>query len=459
MPRLLDGSLQEKCRLAPSRLTLDLRLSPLSTAVMHLPDTEPDVAVRDLVELYDEQGSAGVFRVTEIDREPGLTRVVHLEHGLATLSDGVVPAMSFTGTLRAAIDALLSHQPQPCWTAGEIDFPEDTTVIFSCGCTNLLTALTDLIDLLPDSLMLDFDQSGPEWVMHLRQMGSEDACEGRLDRNLSSVSVTTDASGLCTRVYPYGAGQGMERISLLPLTGTDYLESDATARWGLICRTFTASSVFDAPTLRALAEKYLERHSEPTVSVTASGVDLSAMTGESADRFRLGQICRLALPREGLVMHERIVGLRKPDVIGSPGLVTVTLCSRVKDTSDEIADMLREVTASRVIGGRVSDVTTNSRAQGSSNSPIVHYFRVEDWAAVLSCTMTFDPDDGVTVLRVAVDGNAVPQVVFGDGSFDALPYLRRDSLGVIDTGRHTLSLFPNSGAVNSTVTMKVIEKI
>ena len=197
----------------------------------------------------------------------------------------------------------------------------------------------------------------------------------------------------------------------------------------------------------------------PTVSVTAQALDLSRMTGEDADSFRLGRLCRLALPDHNLALQERIVAITLPDVIGQPSRVMLTLSNRLHDAADDIADLLREVTASRVIGGRVTDVTTHSRAEGTSTSPIEHYFRVEDWAAVLSCEVVFDADNGVRVVGVTVDGNTVSDLVYHDGRFDAQPYLRRDSLGVISTGRHTLAIFPNSGAVNSTGTMKVIEKI
>ena len=459
LPRLLDAGLRERARLSPTRLTLDLQLRPLSTAVIYLPESDPAVAVRDLIELFDEAGSVGIFRVTGVDLQRGLTRTVYLEHSLATLADGVVPAMSLTGTPQSVIDRLLSHQAAMRWVLGDLDLPAETTVIFTCGCTNLLTALMNLIDMLPDTLMLQCEQSSQAWVMHLRQMSDADACEGRLSRNLSGVQIAMDASDLCTRVYPYGTGQGTERISLAPLTGTDWLESAAVSQWGRVCRTFTANTIFDVPTLKSVAEKYLERHSVPAVSVTADALDLSAMTGEDADSFRLGRMCRLAMPEYGMVMHERVTGLRKPDVFGAPGQVTVTLCSRVHDASDEIADMLREVMASHLIGGRVTDVTFENRAEGTAASPIVHYFHTEDWAAVLACTMRFDPDDGVRVVGVSVDGNEVPGVVYADGSFDALPYLKRNDLGVITAGRHTFTVFPSEGAVNTSVAMKVIEKI
>lgn len=459
LPRLLAADGTERCRLAPSHLRLDLSLTPLSTAEMTLPAASPNVQVRDLIELYGPGGSAGVFRVTETALKPGLTCVVRLEHTLATLADGVVPAMTFTGTARDALSALLAHQPEPLWTLGEVAMPGDATVLFTCGCQNLLSALMQLVDMLPDTLMPAFDHTTQPWTLHLREMGDGDACEGRLRRNLSEVSVLTDASDLCTRVYPFGAGQGTERISLTPLTGQAFLDASDMDAHGCIARTFTTDSIFDAPTLLAVAEKYLQRHSEPAISIIADALDLSAITGEDADSFRLGRLCRLALPDHGLTLQGRVIALTHPDVIGQPGRVTLTLSNRQRDASDEIAALLQEVTASRIIGGRISDVRTSSRAQGSAASPIEHYFRVEDWAAVLACRVAFDADDGVQVVGVSVDGSALDEDVFSGGAFDALPYLQRDALGLVTTGRHTLAIFPDNGAVNSTVTLKVIEKV
>lgn len=459
LPRLLNSDGTERCRLNPAHLRLDLTLAPLSTAEMTLPDGSPAVQVRDLIELCDGSGSVGVFRVTETEALPGLSCLVRMEHALATLADSVVPATAFTGSVRDALQTLLDRQSEPRWTLGDVALPEDALVIFTCGCQNLLSALMQLIDLLPDTLMLTFDQTALPWKLHLREMDDADACEGRLRRNLSSVRVITDATDLCTRVYPFGAGQGAERISLTPLTGQDYLDAPDMTAYGCVARTFTAGSIFDSPTLLAVAEKYLQRHSAPAVSVTADAIDLHAATGEAADSFRLGQLCRLALPDHGMTLRGRIVAISHPDAIGQPGRVTLTLSNRQRDTSDEIADLLQEVTASRVMGGRVSDVSTQNRAAGTSASAIEHYFRVEDWAAVLACRVSFDADDGVRVTAIRVDGNPVSASVYASGVFDALPYLQRDDLGLISTGRHTLAIFPDNGAVNSTVTLKVIEKI
>jgi len=79
---------------------------------------------------------------------------------------------------------------------------------------------------------------------------------------------------------------------------------------------------------------------------------------------------------------------------------------------------------------------------------------LRDYDEIEHALDTIEPGTGVMV-----DGNTVPSDVYSGGTFNALPYLRRDSLGVIATGRHILSLFPYTGSVYSTVTMKVIEKI
>ncbi len=459
LPRLLTALGDERARLHPIRLRLELRMSRLSTAEMTLPDSDPAVAVRDLVHLYDESGSVGIFRVVSIDTEAGLTRTISLEHALCTLSDALVPAMTMNHPVRTALYSLLAHQTPTYWQLGDVDVPEGTTVVFSTGHENLLTALMRLISLLPGDIIPVFDQTALPWTLHLRRPDDSDACEGRIQRNLCGIRVNTDSSDLCTRVYPYGAGEGMARINLRPLTGTEYLDSPATSTWGIISRSFTSNSIFDASTLRAVAEKYLARHSVPTVSVEAEAIDLSHATGEGIDSFRLGRLCRLIWHEAGITLQERIIAMTKPDVFGKPGQVTLTLCNHIHDVADEIADMLREVTADRTLGGALRDVATSNRAAGTTASGIAHYFRVEKGPTVLGAVAQLDPDEGVTIGSIQVDGADVPLDTLHDDRFDLMPYLNRAESGSVLAGRHALSIFPVEGAVNSTVTLQLIDSI
>lgn len=465
-PRLLGENLQETARLSPVKLTLNLRLFPLSTAEMVLPDDAPEIKLRDQVELFDETGSVGVFRVKEVTTTIGLTRKVALEHSLCTLRDEVIPAQGFMGSVREALEKLLACQPQPLWTAGDVEAPDDLTIIYATEYTNLLSALETLLGMLPEGYALDFDQSTAPWRLHLRRLSDEAACEGRLSRNLMSIRQQLDGSRLCTRVYPFGAEVETGRISLIPLHGSDHVQSAAADHLGVISRTFENDLIFDAPTLNEVAQRYLDRHAEPETTITVSAVDLSAATDEDIDAFRLGRMCRLCLPDMALTLRERIIAIHKPDVYAAPGQVLLTLSNRLKQQSEaeEIDEMVRQVTAGKLLGGTVTEVEDDNRAYGSFNSPVLHYFDIEDWAAVLDVRVTFHPDSGASIRDVRVDSMHPEDEVWKSGSFSAMPYLRRDELGQIAKGEHWVAFHPSgsdtsdSVGVSSTVTMTVIEK-
>ena len=463
LPRLLDGNFREKARLSPCSLALELKLFGLSTAEMLLPDSI-DIAPRDLVELYDEGGSAGIFRVDRIRQDAGQTRRVFLTHSLCTLGDSVTGAWSWAGSVRGALEQLLSLQAEPRWVLGDVALPEDTSLLYSTDCTDLLSALEEMLALLPQGYALGFTQSGSLWVLHLQALPEGISCEGRLGRNLRSVRITSDGSRLCTRVYPYGAKADQQRLSLLPDQGVEYLQSGAAAELGVIASTFASDRIFDVPTLRSVAELYLERHSRPETTLQVEAADLSAITAQPLDAFRLGHLCRLALPGEGMTLTARITAMHKPDVLGAPGQVTLTLEDAPLRARDEITALINQVTAARMLGGSLVTTHLDNRAEGSYPSPIVHYFDVPDGSALLDCRVAFTPDPGVSVTELRVDDTYPAKGVWSGGSFSAMAFLKRDALGCIASGTHRLILHPHTGiygelgAVVSRVTLTTLEQ-
>lgn len=463
-PRLLAADLTERARLAPVKLSLHLTLTPASTAEMVLPDDAPEVALRDLIELYDENGSAGIFRVTQVSRTLGRTRSVLLEHSIATLRDTVIPAQSFTSSVAECLSTLLSQQDDPRWTLGDVETPEDLTVIFATGYANLLDAVDALVGMLPEGYTLAFDQAVTPWVLNLRRLTEIPDCEGRIRRNLQSVRISTDSSRLCTRVYPFGAELEEGRINLMPLTGSDHEDSAAQSKLGVISRTFESDLVFDVPTLQEVALRYLERHAEPETTIVLSAAELSLITGVELDRFLPGKLCRLCLPELGLTLMERVITVDKPDVYTAPGQAVVTLSNRLKQQTDaaEIDEIVRQITAGKLLGGSVTEIVSNDRSYGTYTSPVVHTFTVEDWGALLDVRVDFQPDIGATIRSIRVDATLLDSEVWKGRSFSAMPYLRHDELGQIARGDHVVSFQPygssaeDSVGVSSTVTLTVI---
>lgn len=321
LPRLMDGT-----PLHPARLSVTLNLRPPARATMLLPPEER-LTLRQRVELFTPQGSAGIFRVTAVDDVPGEGCEVTLRHASASLGDALIPGSGeATGSPRAVLAQLLGCQTD--WTLGDVELPDSRAITCAYDSSNLLTALLNLLDELPECF-LQFDTSATPWTMHLRLLPQDDGCECRLSRNLRSLTIARDDSGLCTRVYVNGLAEPLDAPSI--------------ATWGPVSRHLTANRRLGREALTELGRQYLARHSEPTLTVTLDALDLRRATGEAIDSFPPGRLCRVCLPERGEVVRQRVVSVEYPDVFGSPEEAAVTLAERDPDAADYVGGLMANV--------------------------------------------------------------------------------------------------------------------
>lgn len=465
LPRLLGKDFREVARIAPVKLALTLNLPPLSKATMNVPPGEHEIKVRDFLELFSPHGSAGLFRVTEVATSYGSKggQTVYLEHAFGTLADSLaIGTQSMSAPVATVIATLLETQNERHWVLGDCEIPEDYELIYDYSYDNLLQAITNLTKHFPDGYAWEFDTTRYPFVMHLRKMPDDDSCECRMNRNLTSATLTIDASSLCTRVLPFGAGEGTDRMTLTNLTGSQHLDSPNAEVWGYVSRTFTAEDIYDAITLRDVAQRYLDRYDHPLVSVRMDAMDLARATGESFDRFRLGRVCRLALPDYGVTMRERVIQTKWPDVYGKPQKVDVTLANRIRTASDEIAELMREATNSKILGGQV--ITTTKEGFNDEVTPtavFIQYFDVEGYGNLISVIAEYTASEG-GYCTMNVDGiNVVPAEEAQSLRVNVTKYLKADENGVPVVGRHYVSYAATvSGpiTVSGKLTIKTIEK-
>lgn len=470
LPRLLGEGFREIARLPVLSQRLELRLDPKSQALLRLPIDCPEIRVGDFLELFSPHGSVGIYRVTEVQTSYGYKSglVVYLEHAIGTLADSLaIGTQSMQAPVATVFATLLETQNARHWVLGECEVPEDYELIYEYSYSNLLQAITSLTASLPPEYMWEFDTSRHPFVMHLRKLPEGDGCEMRMHRNLSRAELTIDRRTLCTRIIPFGAGEGQDRVTLTPLTGSQHLDSDTAETWGLVSRTLTAGDVYDSPTLKLVAERYLERYDHPLVSLLIDSMDLYESTGEKMDYFRLGALCRLALPDYGLVMRERVIGLTWPDVYGQPERVDVTLANRIRDAADEIAELMREATSSKLIGGTVETVEKSARAGSiTPGSPFTQSFDVTGYGNVLNVKTSYRvvTSEGSEVnAHITVDGNAVDDSEAAARIVDITRYLSKDDAGVPTVGTHRVVIQPATvntmtSEVDNTITIKQIGK-
>jgi hypothetical protein len=250
------------------------------------------------------------------------------------------------------------------------------------------------------------------------------------------------------------------------LTGKQYVDASTVDTWGVVTKTFTEEDIYDAMTLQDVANRYLERHKDPRLSVELDALDLYAATGEPLDRFRMGYMCRMPMPQYNTTMYERVISKSYPDVYGSPHNVTVTLSNKIKTVADEIASLMREATHSKLLGGSVkSEEITSSHPGIYVESPYGQTFSVKEYGTLIAVRLTYKCVNASTAIpvscRVSVDGHQVPQSEDKGGVVDILKYLDKDSNGIPLVGDHVIGLSPmsNTGVKHNVSTRLLIKTI
>ncbi|MBE5803782.1 MAG: hypothetical protein E7316_04645 [Clostridiales bacterium] len=331
LPRLMDRSLRELCRLEPSSLSIEENLTPLSTAVMTLPAAGPQVETGQFVELFTLQGSAGLFRVEQVERNYQTSTRVYLSHSLITLADSLYITPEAEGALSVPqlFRGILSQQK--LWQAGRIEVPSGTKVTIE-GSGSLLDALSEMMDALPD-YRLAFDHTTQPWALHLLALTEACATECRLTRNLRSLTVETDRSELCTQLF-------------LPDIA-EPLVADTIDQWGAVSAQLSADADLGEAELRTRGQQYLDKHKNPQVTVSLEALELCGITGAALDSFRLGGMCRVCLPDHPTPLTQRIVTLSWPDVYGTPEAVKVTLANKPQTATTLLSSLVVDTTRIR----------------------------------------------------------------------------------------------------------------
>lgn len=349
LPRLLDKDLNEVCRLRPNAQSIELNISPLSSASLTLEDGS-GVAIRAFVELYNAKGSVGIFRVSRPDESYGSGERISLEHGICVLDDAIVQGKGeIEGTPTYVIGQILSHQKTKAdgkylWALGTVAAPDSMTIKVEHDGTKTLEMLSKAMRDL-EGYMLTFDQSAVPWVMNVVKKPDSVACEGRLSRNIRTIRKTMDDGDLCTRLY----------CSLLD---GGYIESDTIGTWGEIEASITLNDDMPKDEADAYCQRYLENRKNPVVSIEMDADEWYTLTGERLDRFEVGDICRVALPEYGVTIEERIVALKYMDALGMPEFATVLLANPITDLSIKTAQTEKDISdiknTSTGYGNRIS---------------------------------------------------------------------------------------------------------
>lgn len=424
LPRLLDAQLREVCRLHPVTLSINERLVPPHDASMTLPPGE-GASFHAWMELYTIDGSAGFYRVSGTSESYVSTGDVDLEHSAAILGDAIIPGEgTYSGTCAEVLTAILTNQTtlingQKPWVLGAC--AKSASIEYAYDCNNILSAMTEVVGDEKDGFALEFDDThGFPWRVNVVSVETTASCEGRLSRNLESVSVSISDDEFCTRIY------------CKSLPEPHYIDGTTAGVWGIITKTITAGEGVTAESLKSYITRYLEDHKNPRNSIEINGVDLATATEESLDSFRIGRLFRLTLPDYGVKMEERILVRSITDVYGDPRGVRLTLASNIRDTAEDLVRIDNTVT-----GGSSQNSTrkyVGSKGTGLSKTSVLDMLKKTD--SFTSATEAWVKEAGVKIEANRADLYATKTAITGSWkenveNIDALITATTDNGGLV----------------------------
>ncbi len=342
---LLNHNMQALKRFQPESMALNLE-ERNSTATITVGPDAPEISINDWLRDETEPGKGIIWRVKTVNKSVETqTRTISLDHVVQYLKDyvlfGEVKPGDITGdssatSCSARQAAGYAMDRQSLWRLGELEGSRNAPYNFN-GDT-VFAALETITSSLAD-LQWEYDLRSLPFTLHIRRQPTGFQSEMRMRRNITTMKVQIDRTRMYTRLYPIGKNN-------LHISG-DYVSKNERT-WGVVCKVVTDQSQDTEDKLRDWAMERLERHCEPLVTVTVTGLELSAATGESLDHIVVGRRCRIPLPDYGTAMTERVTKMSWSDKIKEPEKVTVTLANSVED----IASIINHETTSGESSGK-----------------------------------------------------------------------------------------------------------
>lgn len=431
-PVLLDDSLQPVRVLEPQNVSITLNSPGVSQATIVLGPDDPEPAMHALVEVFNVNGSAGIFRVSVPSQDYAQQQSIVLRHGIDTMADShFIGQEDFSGTAQQLLGRIMGFQTtrvngQAPWQLGTCECT--STLKYSINYDRLSDLLAKIEEDEPDYYFA-YDQSSFPWTLSFLAKPAEADGEFRLNRNVRTISRTLNDNDLCTQLIlsvnvavtdeatgsgitpgdpSYTPTPGQTDADTTGITATStttetvirtYDNTDAQAAFGIVQRTadidtndnIAGGSFTEAD---AWAARFLAQHATPTMQLQIDGDELKRLTGDSWDEAKLGHICRVELPKYSQSFAQRVVSVTYPEAIGDPTHVTVSLATQLPRFSSSISSLKK------------AEAATAKAARGVGRGA-AKAKEMKQWSMV------------VTDQQLALDGTGITQLYETGISMDA----------------------------------------
>ena len=342
-------------------------LNTLWTAQFTLPRNDPKNKYCqhfNYVDIYDQDEYIGLFRIvpTQMTKNASTREITYqCEHVLATLLDDVMVGWHEIGNLgvytNQVIQYVLDQQITKNWVLADCDFSHQ--YLYGWEHENLLTALLSIPNPFSEQYRWEFNTQKWPWTISLRKVeGARMWGEtryipgiGRLSaerirygakgeiryaKNILGIEKTSDATNICTRLYAFGYGEGVNQLGISKInpTGKPYLDADTQSTYGVIAKIWIDRRYQLEDSLYAAAQAMLEKLKRPAVSYSVDTAHINTL--RACD---VGDIVRVIDDEDEISVYLPIQSIEKDDVTGAPAEATIILGGQDEDVATSVADM------------------------------------------------------------------------------------------------------------------------
>lgn len=344
-------------------------------------EEKPRELLLKYVEIWDDDEYIGLFRILpKLTTKNESTQEVKFqcEHVLATLLDSSLfryhQLTNYTTT--QVLQYLLNQQKHKHWKLGQVDFTR--YFHYSWENENLLSALFSVPRAFDEPYMWTFDTQTYPWTLNLVKPPTVAVSRIREGYNLIGFEVEENPMSQFNRIYPLGAGEGVNQLTIESVNnGIPYLEDRQPGEeireviW--VDRRFT-----HAEHLKASAKALLDKWKKPIVTWKVSAADVSKITGLGIDKFQVGTVVRLQLD-DFPTMDLRIMKESKSDIKGDPGNIQLEIGNVQEDLSTTQADLERRQQINELYSqGATNILNFTYQDNCDQNIPAVIPFYIDD---------------------------------------------------------------------------------
>lgn len=341
------------------------------------------------VELTDNEDEyIGLYRImpSTIQKDKSNYTIKYTAmHVLGTLLDSVLFGYHelVNRTTTDVINYILGKQKTKHWVLKKCEF----TRYFSYAWENengLADALFSIPAAFDEDYIWQWNTQVYPFELSLVKPPTEPICRIQEGYNMEGFEIETDPNNLVNRVYPLGAGEGINQLNIKSVNGgKEYVEdTDSIKKYGLIEYVWVDQRFTIAQALKDNALNMLKKWSIPKVSWKVKASDLIKLTDSplDIDKLRQGTVVMINTNEYGS-FNLRIKKESKSDVFGAPQELELELGNLKDDINTTMSDL-----------GRKQQIN-ETYSQGATN--ILNYSYQDNCEAAYPAEIEFYLDDDV----------------------------------------------------------------